>query len=47
METAWWHALGKDSVQNRLKKKSGHGKRLINQIDLTHKELDHDHSKQA
>ena len=34
-------------VQNRLRKASGHGKRLIAEIDLTHKELDHDHSRQA
>ena len=34
-------------VQNRLRKTSGHGKRLIVSIDLTHKELDHDHSSQA
>ena len=34
-------------VQNRLSAASGHGKRLINQIDLTHKEFDHDHSEQA
>ena len=34
-------------VQKRLSASSGHGKRSINQIDLTHKEFDHDHSEQA
>ena len=33
--------------KNRLSEASGHAKRLINQIGLTHKELDHDHSEQA
>ena len=35
------------SVQKRLRKTSGHGKRLIDEIDLTHKESNHDHSGQA
>ena len=34
-------------VQNRLRKKSGHGKRLVVEVDLTHKEYRHDHSSQA
>jgi hypothetical protein len=34
-------------VQKRLSNESGHGKRLIADIDLTPKELDHDHSSQA
>ena len=44
-----WPVSGSVSicVQKRLNEKSGHGKRLINQIDLTHKEFDHDHSEQA
>lgn len=32
---------------NRFHEDCGHGKRLINQLDLTHKESDHDHSQQA
>ena len=34
-------------VQSRLSGKSGHGKRLLADIDLTHKQPDHDHSIQA
>ena len=34
-------------VQNRLRKTSGHGKRLITEIDLLTKEHRHDHSSQA
>ena len=34
-------------VQNRLREKSGHGKRLIDEIDLLTKEHSHDHSSQA
>ena len=34
-------------VQNRLRKTSGHGKRLIVEIDLLTKEHSHDHSSQA
>ena len=34
-------------VQNRLRKTSGHGKRLIAEIDLLTKEHRHDHSSQA
>ncbi len=34
-------------VQNRLRKTSGHGKRLIDEIDLLTKEQSHDHSNQA
>ena len=34
-------------VQNRLRKTSGHGKRLIVWIDLLTKEHSHDHSSQA
>ena len=34
-------------VPNLLSEASGHGKRLITQIDLIHKELDHDHSEHA
>ena len=35
------------SVQNRLSKKSGHGKRLIVEVDLLTKECSHDHSNEA
>ncbi len=34
-------------AQNRLSKTSGHGKRLIVEIDLTHKEHSHDYPNQA
>ena len=34
-------------VQNRLKEKSGHGKRLIDEIDLLTKEQSYDHPHQA
>ena len=34
-------------VQNRLREKSGHGKRLIDEIDLLTKEQSHDHPNQA
>ena len=34
-------------VQNRLRAKSGHGKRLIDEIDLLTKEQSHDHPNQA
>ena len=34
-------------VQNRLSQTSGHGKRLIDEIDLLTKEYSHDHSHQA
>ena len=34
-------------VQNRLSQTSGHGKRLIDEIDLLTKEYSHDHSQRA
>ena len=34
-------------VQDRLSDASGHGTRVIDQIDLTHNELDHNHSEHA
>ena len=34
-------------VQNRLRKKSGHGKRLIVEVDLLTKECSHDHSNES
>ena len=34
-------------VQNRLRETSGHGKRLIDVIDLLTKEQSHDHPNQA
>ena len=34
-------------VQNCLRETSGHGKRLIDEIDLLTKEYNHDHSQQA
>ena len=44
------NALGgsvSNCVQNRLRKTSGHGKRLIDEIALLTKEQSHDHSNQA
>ena len=41
------HGRVAHDVPNLLSEASGHGKRLITQIDLIHKELDHDHSEHA